>query len=284
MMTISQALSLAAKQFSQSDTPQLDAEVLLAHALSATRSHILTWPERALTTDEEQSFQAFVERKNRGEPIAYITGTREFWSRDFIVTKDTLIPRPETELLIEIILEKFHDHQDNLSIADLGTGCGVIALTVALEKPRWHITATDDSEAALNVAKSNAEHHRAENISFYLGDWCAALPIRQFDVIMSNPPYIAKDDLELNQDVIESEPWSAIYAAEAGLKDLRQIIFEAKSYLKSGGYLIVEHGHRQARPVAEMFLSAGYTDIQMYKDLSNRDRATAGRFFASIVS
>jgi release factor glutamine methyltransferase len=284
MMTISNALSLAAKQFSQSPTPRLDAEVLLAHALNVARSYLHAWPERALSADEEQAYYALVERKRRGEPIAYITGSREFWSRDFIVSKDTLIPRPETEVLVEKILEKFQTHTGVLSVADLGTGCGAIALTIALEKPLWQVAATELSDTAMAVAKSNAERHHVKNVSFYLGDWCAALPRLRFDAIMANPPYIAKGDSELNQDVIEFEPHAAIFADEAGLKALRQIVFQAKNHLKSGGYLMVEQGYSQAQAVREIFLNAGYTEIEMHKDFSGQDRMTAARFFADIAS
>jgi release factor glutamine methyltransferase len=146
MMTIANALQTVAKQFSQSQfsensSAQLDAEVLLAHALNVTRSHLHAWPERALSVGEERAYSILVERKRAGEPIAYITGSREFWSRDFIVTKNTLIPRPETEMLVEKMLEKFQAHTGSLSVADLGTGCGAIALSIALEKPHWQVTA-----------------------------------------------------------------------------------------------------------------------------------------------
>ncbi len=283
-MTIANALQAAVQQFSPHASAQLDAEVLLAHALNVTRSHLYAWPERALSAAEEHDYSLLVARKRAGEPVAYITGTREFWSRDFIVTKDTLIPRPETEILVEKILEKFHPRTEALAVADLGTGCGAIALSIALEKPHWQVTATDLSTAALQVAKTNAVRLNVNNISFYHGDWCAALPDTPFDAIMANPPYISKDDSELNQDVIESEPHAALFAAEAGLKALSDIVFQARNCLKSGGYLMVEHGHRQVLSVRDFFSNAGYTEIDVYKDLSNKQRVTAGRYDGSIVS
>jgi release factor glutamine methyltransferase len=284
MMTIANALAQASKEISAISTcAQLDAEVLLAHILQVPRSYFYTWPARVLTTEEQARFETVVKRKVHGEPVAYITGTREFWSLDFKVTADTLIPRPETELVVEIVLEKFNS-QNSLVLADLGTGCGAIACAIASEKPEWKIHATDRVEPALAVARENARCLQLTNIIFAQGDWCEALPSITFDAIMSNPPYIAKDDSELNRDVIESEPHAALFADEHGYKDIRQIINGAKGYLKTGGYLIIEHGSQQAIQVRQLFINAGYTGIQLYKDIANRDRVTAACLAASIAS
>jgi release factor glutamine methyltransferase len=283
-MTITSALNWASTQFSPVDTAQLDAEILLAYALQKNRSHLYAWPAKILEPEEEKHFTTLVSRKLQGEPVAYITGTKEFWSLNFTVTPDTLIPRPETELLVELTLEKFKTNLEPLTIADLGTGCGAIAISIAHEKPQWQLHATDNSTQALQVAKNNAERLAVKNIFFHDGDWCDALPSTKFDAIISNPPYIAKGDSDMNQDVIESEPHSALIAEDAGLAAIRQIAQQAVKYLKSGGYLLIEHGHRQAEAVTQIFQDAGFGDINVYKDLADKDRVTVGRFSANIAT
>lgn len=284
MQKISDALQWATQQLTNvSDVAKLDAEVLLAHALQVPRSYFYAWPARDLNAAEHHQFAELIQRKLQGEPVAYITGRREFWSLDFFVSPDTLIPRPETELLVEMALEKFAT-SEAVKIADLGTGCGAIALSLAHEKPTWEVYATDKMQNALSVAKANAARLNLSNVVFCEGTWCKALPLTQFDAIISNPPYIAKDDSEVNQDVIESEPHTALFSADQGLADLRQIIDEAKNYLKLNGYLMLEHGCQQAGAVRQLLANAGYAEIKLYKDLSGIDRVTIGRLSVSIAS
>jgi release factor glutamine methyltransferase len=254
----------------------LDAEVLLATVLKLSRAALQAWPERSLTTVEQKYFMELVSRRLQGEPVAYITGQKEFWSLTLSVTPDTLIPRPETELLVEWMLKKLSSAEHHL-IADLGTGSGAIAIALAHECKNWQVHATDQSAAALAVARQNAARYQLSNITFHAGDWCAALPLQNFVAIISNPPYIAALDPELEWAVAQFEPQAALLAAEAGLSDLRQIIQQAKEYLQTDGYLIVEHGSKQAAAVRELFAGNGYHTIESLQDLAGLDRATSAQ-------
>lgn len=255
-----------------SDTPTLDAEILLAHVLRVGRSYLLAFAERELTAEEADVFENLIAQRKQHLPIAYLTGHREFWSLDLVVTPDTLIPRPETELLVEKILEKIRG--DNKTIADLGTGSGAIALALAHEKPNWKIYATDASERALDVARLNATKLQLSNIIFQQGIWCAALPSIKFDAIVSNPPYIASDDPHLQQGSLRHEPQSALVADEQGLSDIRQIISSATQYLLPGGMLFLEHGAEQGALVRSIFSNFAYTSIESDHDLAGLERVT----------
>ncbi|MCE3238566.1 MAG: HemK family modification methylase [Gammaproteobacteria bacterium] len=277
MQNITQALHEAAQCFvNVTTTPRLDAEILLAHVLSVQRSYLYTYPDYSLSMTEQNNFAALVKKRVAGWPIAYLTGHREFWSLDLAVTPDTLIPRPETELLVELILKKLPDVP--LLVADLGTGSGAIALALAHERPRWTIYATDISSEALAVAKANAARLKIKNIIFPIGAWCSALPKLCFDIMVSNPPYIAENDPHLQQGALPFEPSIALVSGEDGLKDIQDIIYGARHYLKVGGSLFVEHGFTQAEPVCSKFLNAGYTHILSYKDFSGLNRVTTGIF------
>ncbi len=277
MQTIKQILNKAALQIATaSPTALLDAEILLAHLLNVPRSYLHTHPERILTEKEKTNFFLLVEKRIQGQPIPYITGHCEFWSLDLIVTPATLIPRSETELLVDLILEK--PNNPSLLVADLGTGSGAIALALAHERPNWTVYATDLSDAALNVAKQNAAHINIPNVIFCQGMWCSALPKIHFDIIVSNPPYIAKDDPHLQANVLATEPVSALISGKNGLEDLYHIIDEAKTYLKPGGCLLLEHGFTQAESVQRKFLEAGYTKVISRMDFSGLNRVTTGIF------
>lgn len=252
-----------------------ETEILLAHVLKVSRSYLYAHPEHALTSEQEKKFTELVTRHAQGEPIAYLIGRREFWSLDLIVRRDTLIPRPETELLVEVALSKGGEEKNKL-MADLGTGCGAIALAMAKEKPTWIVHATDFSGAALEIAKLNASRLQIGNVKFHEGSWCGALPSSlKFDLIVSNPPYIAAEDPHLQPGILCYEPRSALIAGKSGLEDLETIIQQAKDYLKPGGYLLVEHGYQQAPAVKKIFLQAGYTDITSHQDLAGLNRVIA---------
>ena len=273
MYTIRAALQFAKLQLlNATDVPQLEAEILLMHVLQVTRSYLHTWPERVLDDAQEKIFSAFVARRVQGEPVAYLTGHREFWSLDLVVTPDVLIPRPETELLVELVLKKVSGAK--ALIADLGTGSGAIALALAQEKPHWQIHAVDVSRAALAIARYNAARLHLERVVFHEGSWCSALPPIRFDAIVSNPPYIAEDDEHLHRGDLRFEPKSALVSGEQGLQDARQIIFDARQYLKPGGFLLLEHGLTQGDAVTTLFEKAGYTLITRHTDLSGLDRVT----------
>jgi release factor glutamine methyltransferase len=253
------------------NSSELDADILLAHVLNVSRSYLLAFSERELTEDEKKQFEKLIAERKKKIPIAYLTGHREFWSLDFIVTSDTLIPRPETELLVELILQKMQG--DNKTVADLGTGSGAIALAIAHERPSWKIYATDASEKALHIAKLNADRFNLKNVIFSQGSWCRALPAIKLDVIVSNPPYIAVDDPHLEN--LSHEPKTALIADDNGLRDFRVIIAEAKYYLQAGGLLLLEHGFNQADQVRKLLREAGYLQVETYQDLAGLERVSA---------
>jgi len=259
-----------------STTPQLDAEILLGHVLKATRSRLRTRLDEHLDADHGQRFSALLARRVRGEPIAHLTGEREFWSLPLHVTRDTLIPRPETEHLVEVALVHLTPDRD-LRAADLGTGSGAIALALAKERPRCRILASDISQAALAVARDNARRLGLANVEFRHGHWCSTLSGEAFDLITSNPPYVRRGDARMKQDGLQFEPELALIAGESGLESLHTVITQAWRYLRVGGMLVVEHGFDQAQTVFDLFASCGYDDITAYKDLAGLPRGVFGR-------
>ena len=275
--TIQQALSAARQQLAQQhDSASLDAELLLAHVLHKSRAWLYTWPEQKLDAKQLEPFNQLVQRRANGEPVAHLIGQQAFWSLSLLVTADTLIPRPETELLVEKALERISP-DSNRQIADLGTGSGAIALALARERPACRIIATDQSMAALQVAKENARLNRIENVEFRHGDWLAALENGSlFDMIVSNPPYIRNDDPHLQRGDVRFEPASALQAGAEGLDDLQRIIEEALSRLKPGGWLLLEHGYDQKDTVMRLLQQAGYEHINDYTDLAGQPRVAEG--------
>lgn len=259
-----------------SATPQLDAEILLCHVLETSRSRLRTRLEEPLDTAHGQRFSALLSRRARGEPVAYLTGEREFWSLPLRVTRDTLIPRPETEHLVEVALAHLRPDRD-LRAADLGTGSGAIALALASERPRCRILASDISPQALTVARGNARRLGLDNIEFRHGDWCSSLSGEPFDLIASNPPYVRRGDTRLGCDGLHYEPERALVAGETGLEALRTVIAQAWHHLDAGGMLVVEHGFDQGQAVLELFAARGYEDVTAYRDLAGVPRGVRGR-------
>lgn len=256
----------------------IDVELLLTKVLNITRANLKAYPERELSPEEQTTFTSLLDRRIKGEPIAYLIGHKEFWSLDFVITPDVLIPRADTELLVEIALEML-EGKKNLRVLDLGTGSGAIALSIASERPDITVVATDLSAEALQIAKLNAKHFHLTNVEFALGNWFDAIaneanPI--FDMILSNPPYIAKFDPHLSRGDLRFEPNKALVAGLEGMDDLRLIIDQAAKYLAIGGALLVEHGYDQEKSVTEEFLQAGFDNITTYKDLSGIPRVTVG--------
>jgi release factor glutamine methyltransferase len=260
-----------------SDAPRLEAETLLAKILGVTTTYLHTWPEKYISSEHESQFQTFLTQRLNGQPLAYILGEQAFWDMVFYVNKHTLIPRPETENLVEIILEKF-TQQPTLKILDLGTGCGAIALALAKTKPDWQIVATDISPEALSIAKENANRYQIKNVQFYLSDWFTALSKQEvekdFDVIVSNPPYIAASDPFLEKNVFQTEPKHALISGSTGLEALQTIIAGAEKFLAKPGSLMVEHGFQQGSAVRHLFAKAGYSHIETRLDLSSQERTT----------
>jgi len=277
MPTIKNLLAHATNTLtSHSDSPLLDAEVLLGFVLGKPRTYLRAWCENTVTSQQFIAFEALIKQRQQGTPIAYLTGTREFWSRDFIVTPDVLIPRPDTELLIELSL-KLIPKNEAVKLIDLGTGSGIIAVTLAAERPNAHVIAVDASVAALKVAQHNAQHHQLTNIDFYQSDWFVSVPKSLFDLVISNPPYIDPDDEHLQQGDVRFEPQSALIADNQGLSDIQIIADKARSYLIPQGHLLIEHGYNQAPQVQAIFNALAYDKVQSYRDLSGQFRVTYGQ-------
>jgi release factor glutamine methyltransferase len=277
MPTIKTLLAHAANSLtSHSDSPLLDAEVLLGYVLNKPRTYLRAWFDNTLTDQQISAFEALIKQRLQGNPIAYLTGTREFWSRDFTVTRDVLIPRPDTELLIELSLELIPKNYA-LNLIDLGTGSGIIAVTLAAERPNAQVTAVDASLAALAVARHNARQYQLTNIEFYQSDWFANVPKLLFDLVISNPPYIDSDDEHLQQGDVRFEPKTALIAEDQGLSDIQIIADKARGYLKPAGHLLIEHGYNQAPQVQAIFNALAYDKVQSYLDLSGQPRVTYGR-------
>jgi len=253
-----------------------DAEILLAACLGRPRAQILARPEAPVPPEAARRFAALVERRARGEPIAYLLGEKEFWSLPLRITREVLVPRPETETLVETALASC-PAEEPLEVLDLGTGSGAIALALASERPRWHLTATDASEAALAVARENAHRLGLDRIEFLAGHWFQAIGERRFDLIVSNPPYIAEGDPALTAPDLTFEPQSALVAGPTGLEALANLVSAAPRHLKKGGRLVLEHGRDQAAAVRKLLERAGFSTIRSFPDLAGHERVTSAR-------
>lgn len=260
-----------------SDSPRLDAELLLAHALGQGRSFLRAHPEARLDASQAQAFERLMLARERGEPIAYLTSKREFWSLELKVTPATLIPRPETELLVEQALERIPAGAAH-AVLDLGTGSGAIALAIAKERPRARVTATDQSGDALTVARANASALGLKNIELIQGDWFAPAKGRHFHLVVSNPPYVAETDPHLEQGDLRFEPRTALASGLEGLEDIRRIIADAPAHLYKDGVLLLEHGLDQGVAVRRLLEAAGFTQAESFRDLSGHERVTAGNW------
>ena len=265
---------LRAAELTESDSPRLDLEVLLCHLLGKSRAWLYTWPEHELEPEQQAAFDRLFERRIAGEPVAHLTGNREFWSLPLKVNRSTLIPRPDTEVLVEAVLEL--RPQESLRALDLGTGTGAIALALATEKPHWQLLAVDKMPAAVALAEENRQQLGLANVQVRQSDWFDGVPPQHFDVIVSNPPYIDAQDPHLREGDVRFEPRSALVADEQGLADIRQIAAQARSYLAADGLLLVEHGWQQAKAVRKIFAEAGYRDVATRLDYAGRERLTLG--------
>lgn len=279
LMTLDAAVKQAASRFSElgNNSPSLDAAVLLCHVLDKPRSYLFTWPDKTLTEQQQQQFDALVTRRLAGEPVAYIIGEREFWSLPFKVAPSTLIPRPDTERLVELALEKTATQTG--SILDLGTGTGAIAIALASELPHRTVMGVDLQQEAKRLAETNADALNIKNVTFRQGSWFE--PVDQgtkFALIVSNPPYIDENDPHLSQGDVRFEPKSALVAKESGLADIRHIAEKARDYLEPNGWLMFEHGYDQATAVRAILETLGYQEVATEKDYAGNDRVTLGCF------
>lgn len=273
-MTIIASL-LREAQLPESPTARLDIELLLAAALGKTRSYLRTWPERIVGTEAAQVFASYLERRRQGEPVAYILGQQGFWSLDLEVAPHTLIPRPETELLVELALQCLPAGQGRA--LDLGTGTGAIALALGRERSGWHVVAVDRVPEAVALAERNRARLGLANVSVRASHWFSALEGERFDLIVSNPPYICSEDPHLSAGDVRFEPSSALVSGRDGLDDIRHIIANAPSHLVSAGWLLLEHGYDQAPRVRELMAQQGFEQVESREDLGGHERVTLGR-------
>ncbi|MBN8264429.1 MAG: peptide chain release factor N(5)-glutamine methyltransferase [Xanthomonadales bacterium] len=255
---------------------RVDAEWLLAHALDRPPGWLWAHADDAVEAAARERFEALLARRAAGEPVAYLTGTQGFWSLDLRVTPATLIPRPETERLVELALARLPADAP-CRVADLGTGSGAIALAIARERPMAAVVATDASKAALAVAVANAQRNGIDNTWFRRGDWCEALGRERFDLIASNPPYIALGDPHLDQGDLRHEPPEALASGDDGLDAIRRIVRDAPAHLAPAGWLLLEHGWDQGQAVRALMAAAGFVELATEPDLEGRDRVTLGR-------
>jgi release factor glutamine methyltransferase len=273
-------------KFSQSilhsDSIALDSELLLCHCLGKDRTYLYTWPEREVAAEHEQLFRELLTRRIAGEPIAYLIGQREFWSLPLVVDNSTLIPRPETERLVEVALELFPRTQTN--VLDLGTGTGAIALALAKENPAWSVCGVDINADAVQLATNNARNLTIDNAQFFVSNWFAVLssqvptraPAQKFDLIVSNPPYIDADDPHLQSGDVRFEPRRALVSEQNGLADIAAIIERAPQFLKSNGWLLLEHGYQQGPAVRSLLTRSGFQQIATWSDWGERERVSGG--------
>lgn len=283
--TVSDVLHTATAMLSRnSDSPRLDAELLLQHVTGLSRTQFHAAPERPIPTQAAWSFQQLVKRRMHGEPIAYIRGHQEFWSLLFEVSPAVLIPRPETELVVERALQHL-DGDEERRLLDLGTGSGAIALAIASERAKARITAIDVSPEALALATRNAARLQASNVCFLHGSWYGALrnDKTRFDVIASNPPYIATDDPDLHPLVRRYEPTTALIPGPSGLEAIKQIVAGAARHLKSGGWLVLEHGWKQSADVRDLLVRSGFVHVRSHADLAGHERVTEGQLILSNI-
>jgi len=275
--SLSQALAFGASALTpSSESPKLDAEVLLLATINQSRTYLFTWPEKGLSDEQQDQFLSFIEQRSQGKPVAHITQYREFWSLNFKVSPATLIPRPDTETLVELALDKATNKQGKL--LDLGTGTGAIALSLASELPDWQVTAVDYQLDAVLLANENKSQLGITNAEMLQSNWFSALAGEKFDLIVSNPPYIDPQDPHLQQGDVRFEPLSALIAEKKGMADLEFIITKSREFLNESGWLLLEHGYDQGQLVRDFFAKMAYKVITTEKDLGGNDRVTLAQW------
>ncbi|GAA61598.1 methyltransferase [Pseudoalteromonas sp. BSi20652] len=275
--TLEQAIAAGANLLApSSESAKLDAQVLLLHILQKPRSYLFTWPEHVLSDEQQSQFNVFIQRRLNGEPVAHITGQREFWSLSLEVNATTLIPRPDTETLVEQALEVTVPAK--AKVLDLGTGTGAIALALGSEMPNWQIIAVDRVSDAVALATRNQQRLAINNVHVKQSNWFSELHGEKFNLIVTNPPYIESNDIHLNQGDVRFEPLSALVADDCGMSDIKQIITQSRDYLLSSGYLLIEHGFEQGEAVRHFFKKMAFVNIKTVIDFGNNDRVTLAQW------
>lgn len=278
-ITVAQCLQQASELESISDSSRLDVEIILCHILQKNRTWLFTWPDKLLSPEQLQLFDTYFLRRKQGEPVAHIIGQREFWSLPLAVNNSTLIPRPDTELLVETALELFAQDEPGKvrHCLDLGTGTGAIVLAIASEKPHWQLLGMDKSADAVALAEQNRARLNFNHVTILQSDWFAQLDVQQFDVILSNPPYIDPQDPHLDQGDVRFEPRSALIADNHGLADIEVIIRDSWNYLHKDGWLLLEHGYDQGAVVRELLSTRGFVAVETRRDLGVNERISFGK-------
>lgn len=274
--TLGEAQAFGRAELAESDSPDVDVQILLCFVLECSPVRLMTASEASLTEAQWQQFSSLIQRRKQGEPVAHIIGSRGFWSLDFAVDASTLIPRPDTELLVSLALTKL---KPEMRIVDLGTGTGAIALSLAAERPDITVIATDVQAAAISLAERNRLRHDLNNVSLLQMAWLGGFQSQVFDLIVSNPPYIERIDPHLAQGDVRFEPLTALVSGEDGLDDIRQIVSQARRCLKPGGWLLLEHGYDQSERVQNLLREAGFEQITAHQDFGGQDRAVMGQLY-----
>lgn len=275
-MEYTEWLKQAVSRLSASDSAKRDAEILLENVTGRSRTYLFAFGETQLSTEEYQQAESLLQRREKGEPIAYIVGEREFWSLPLYVSPATLIPRPDTECIVEQALA--HLTNPNNQLLDLGTGTGAIALALATELPQSTVIGVDLNPDAVTLAQRNQQRLDIANVQFIQSDWFTSLSFQQFDMVISNPPYIDENDSHLSEGDVRFEPLTALVAKNEGLADLAYIISESRKYLKHQGWLLLEHGWTQGLAVRDLFKEYGYTKIDTCFDYGGRERISLGQW------
>ncbi len=276
-MRIDEALAWAIKQLEGGESPSVDAKVLLANILEKSQTFLFTWPDKTLDPLQINQFKDAIARRRQGEPVAYILGKRDFWTLSLFTSSHTLIPRPDTEVLVEQVLTWANENErKNLAICDLGTGTGAIALALASELPQASVTGVDFQTEAVKLATRNAQANRISNARFLQSDWFHSLKDHTFDIIVSNPPYIEETSPYLNEGDVRFEPKTALTSGLDGLNDIKHIINAAPQFLNKGALLAFEHGFNQGDAVRNLLLASGFTAVKTVRDYGDNDRVTVG--------
>lgn len=276
MTTVTELLLKAEQSINSSESARLDAEILFCDVMQLNRTRIYSHPDQVVPEDKIALFKSLIEQRQQGRPIAHLTGKKEFWSLELAISEDTLIPRPESELLVETALQMIPEDAA-FNILDLGTGSGAIAIAIASERPNCKIVAIDINTNTLVMAEKNAETHQLQNIQFYLSNWFQNIQSQEFDLIVSNPPYIKQDDEHLSQGDVRFEPELALVAGIDGMQAINMILENAIQYLAADAYLLIEHGYDQRLLVQEAFLKNDFKQPKTFQDLSGQDRITRGQ-------